>query len=101
MTLTTIAVLFGMLVLSMPVLAGERIHVAKVQVVKSSISQQQLPSFRTVIIQTIKFQFGRWFGISTVLPVIDGQPNVPQKSDHDTSRWQDKAKDNGGYGVVD
>lgn len=99
MCLTTLLVLFGALVLFTPVIAGERIQAAKGQVVKSSVSQQQLPSFRTAIIQAIKFQFGRWFGISTVTPVIDKGPNVPQKSDHDTTQrrwWIVITKDHGG-----
>lgn len=106
--LTIVSVFGWTYALSAPLIAAGSAQSAKAQpsvVVKSEVSKPsaahgQLSSVTSSIVQAIKFQFGRWFGLSTVLPVVDKEPNVRQKCDHDTNRLQDKTKDKGGDGVA-
>jgi hypothetical protein len=103
----TLVVLFGVFVLSAPVMAGGSAQSAKAQasvvvkaeVAKPAVAQHQVSSFRSVIVQTLRFQVARWLGI-----VVGGsnRPDQPQMSDHDYRHRFDRyiiLKDHGGDSV--
>lgn len=99
-------VLAGILVLSVPSMAGERAG-ANPQVVQlQSLTDEAAPTFMESVVMAVKAQLRLWLSIDST-PVVKPEiktttPDEPQKSNYDPKRWkpgQDVYNDNGGAGV--
>lgn len=106
---TTSFVLCGVLVLSVPIYAnngatsGKATNMSASGVVKATMVKP-ISNAATVVHPTmttiLRYYIRSLFGLPIIqIEVKSTETSVPQKSDHDTNRWQDKAKDNGGSSV--
>lgn len=100
-------VLAGILVLSVPSMAGERAG-AQPQVVQlQSLTDEAAPTFMESVIMAVKAQLRLWLSIDST-PVVEPEiktttPDEPEKTRTDPKKWkpgQDVYNDTGGDGVV-